>query len=417
MMKTILIDKKYYPHIINMINAIDKKERESLITFIIDKAVDTISIIGGKRDALRIIKLPFKGQDPTLQNGKWSIDADMFKYYCEDYLKTKTKNQEIILELDEHPKSDSCYVIGYANDHAVRRWQCSSACEEHLDYIASLNNKTFQTVSKATLQPILDFASSHCPLEFFKIDNALHEMTVQRDNDISTTTLPQELIPEIDLVANQDGLDILKHACQHTQSDTLMINVDNEQLTVTDGQHSQSCSLESLSEFYNKPKANYTTEVKCVVDIYVLKSEIEAYTSVNQIKKNNISLLYFTQNDVYLSGSGCTVDSFQNLSALDIRVKQPLLYKINLRQLLKVRIKDITDMKGMTLRTLKTADGSRKLAFYNERDPKRPYTSIPIELNTDNNDLMAMQALMAIYNKQNQGDSCKQADLLGYDDI
>lgn len=196
-----------------------------------------------------------------------------------------------------------------------------------------------------------------------------------------------------------------------------MINVDNEQLTVTDGKHSQSCSLESLSEFNNKPKANYTTEVKCVVKIYALKSEIEAYTRVHQIKHNNISLLYFTQNDVYLSGFGCTVDSFQNLSALDITTKQPLLYNINLRQLLKVRIKNITELKGMTLRILKTADGSRKLAFYNEHDPKRPYASIPIELNTNNNDLMAMQTLMAIYNKQNQGDSCKQADLLGYDDI
>ena len=415
-MKTILIDKQYYPHIMLMIDAIDKKERTSLITFIIDKAANTISVIGGKRDALRIIKLPFEGQDPTLQNGKWSIDADMFKYYCEDCLKTKRKNQEIILELDEHPQSDS-YVIGYANDHAVRRWQCSAACEAHLDYIASLDNKTFQTVSISALQPMLEVASSHCPLEFFKIDKAQHKIIVQRDNDITTTALPQDLIPEIDLVANQDGLDILKHTCQHTQSGTLMINVDNEQLTVTDGKHSQSCSLESLSEFCNKPKANYTTEVKCVVKIYALKSEIEAYTRVHQIKHNNISLLYFTQNDVYLSGFGCTVDSLQNLSALDITTKQPLLYNINLRQLLKVRIKNITDLKGMTLRILKTADGSRKLAFYNEHDPKRPYASIPIELNTNNNDLMAMQTLMAIYNKQNQGDSCKQADLLGYDDI
>ena len=70
-MKTILIDKQYYPHIMLMIDAIDKKERTSLITFIIDKAANTISVIGGKRDALRIIKLPFEGQDPTLQNGKW----------------------------------------------------------------------------------------------------------------------------------------------------------------------------------------------------------------------------------------------------------------------------------------------------------------------------------------------------------
>lgn len=416
MMKTILIDKQYYPHIINMINAIDKKERASLTTFIIDKAANTISIIGGKRDALRIIKLPFKGQDPTLQDGKWSIDADMFKDYCQDCLKPNTDNKEIILELDEQSKNDS-YVIGYANDHAVRRWQCVVACEEHLKYVASLAHKTFQTVSISALQPMLEVASSHCPLEFFKIDKAQHEITVQRDNDISTMLLPKDLIPEIDLVANQDGLDILKHTCQHTQSDTLMINVDNEQLTVTDGQHSQSCSLESLSDFYNKPKTDYTTEVKCIVDIYALKSEITTYTRINQIKHNNISLLYCTQNNVYISGFGFTVDSLQNLSALDITAKQPLLYNINLRQLLKVRIKNITDMKGMTLRILKATDGSRKLAFYNERDPKRPYASIPIELNTDNNDLMAMQALMAIYNKQNQGDSCKQADLLGYDDI
>ncbi|MEC6816237.1 hypothetical protein VXS05_14480 [Photobacterium toruni] len=204
-MKTILIDKQYYPHIINMIDAIDKKERASLITFIIDKAANTISVIGGKRDALRIIKLPFKGQDPTLQDGKWSIDADMFKYYCQDCLKPNTDNKEIILELDEQSKNDS-YVIGYANDHAVRRWQCIAACEEHLEYVASLTHKTFQIVTISALQPMLEVASSHYPLEFFKIDKALHEITVQRDNDISTMALPMGLIPEIDLVANQDGL-------------------------------------------------------------------------------------------------------------------------------------------------------------------------------------------------------------------
>ncbi|WP_318481529.1 hypothetical protein [Photobacterium leiognathi] len=416
MMKNILIDKQYYPQIINMINATDNKKRTSLITFIIDKAANTITLIGGKHNAQKVIKLPFEGQDPTLQDGKWSIDDNMFKYYCQVYLKNNTDNKEIILTCGKESKTGR-HVIGFEENGAFRRWQYEAVCEEHLEYVASLAHKTFQTISVSALHPMLEVASSHSPLEYFKIDKAQHEITIMRDNDISRTPLPQDLIPEIDLAANQDGLDILKHTCQHTQSDTLMINIDNEQLTVTDGQHSQSCSLESLSEFYNKVKINYTTEVKCVFDIYALKSEIEAYTHINQIKHNNISLLYFTQTDVFISGFGTTVDSFKNLSALDITVKEPLLYNINLRQLLKVRIKNITDMKGITLRILKAPDGSRKLAFYNERDPKRPYTSIPIELNTDNNALMTIQTLMAIYNEHYQGDSYKQADLLGYDDI
>lgn len=412
MMKKIFIDKHYYPHITKMLDSFNKKERLPLLTFIINQAANQICLIGGRSDEPTMVKLPFDGQDPTLQDGKWSIDADMFKYYFHHCLKNVL---EIELEVDEQTSGET-YIIGYTHDQAVRRWQCGPPCQEHLAYFTTIENKSYQHISVDALTSILDVAESHRPLEFFQIDKANNEIKVQRDNDVSTFPLPDELEAEIDLVANEEGLLILKHVCGNAQSDLIMFNIDNEQLTVTDGQHCYSRSLASLAEFENKSKVDYETEVKCVIDISSLKSEIETYTRVNQIKHNNLSLLYIIDNEAYISGFGLTVESCKNLSALSITAKQALLYNINLKQLLKVKLKNITNMKSMTLRILKAPDGSRKLGFYNEYDTERPYDSIPITLDTNSQNLSTMQKLLALIKKQNREDGSQQ-DFLGFDDI
>ncbi len=396
-MKKIFIDKYYYPHITKMLDSFNKKERLPLLTFIINQAANQICLIGGRSDEPTMVKLPFDGQDPTLQDGKWSIDADMFKYYFHHCLKNVL---EIELEVDEQTSGET-YIIGYTHDQAVRHWQCGPPCQEHLAYFTTIENKSYQCISVDALTSILDVAESHRPLEFFQIDKANNEIKVQRDNDVSTFPMPNVLEKKVDLVTNQEGLSVLKHVCSNTQSDSIMINVDNEQLTVTDGQHYYSRSLASLTDFENKSKVNYETEVKCVVNISSLKTEIETYTRVNQIKSNNMSLLYIINNEAYISGFGFTSDGFNSLSALHISAKKNILYNINLKQLKDIPIKDITGMKSMVLRILKAPDGSRKLGFYNEHDSKRPYNSIPITLDTSSQNLNAMEKLrLVLINKK-----------------
>lgn len=398
-----------------MLDSVDKKERLSLLTVIIDKAANHICLIGGKSDEPTMVKLPFDRQDPTLRDGKWSIDADMFKYYYHHCLKNKL---EIEFEVDQQTNGDT-YLIGYTHNQGVRRWQCGSCCQEHLDYFTTIDTILYQSISANALRSLLDVAESHSPLEFFKIDKTNNEMKVQRDNDVSIFSLPSNLEAEIDLVTNQEGLKILEHVCEHNESGTIMINVDNEQLTVTDGQHCYSRSLASLTEFENKSKVNYETEVKCVVDISSLKTEIETYTRVNQIKSNNISLLYIINNEAYISGFGFSSDGFNSLSALHISAKKSILYNINLKQLKDIPIKDITGMKSMVLRILKAPDGSRKLGFYNEHDSKRPYNSIPITLDTSSQNLNAMEELrlVRIKKKKDQEKSYQQQDLIGFDEV
>ncbi|PHZ58393.1 hypothetical protein CRG86_010225 [Photobacterium leiognathi] len=127
-------------------------------------------------------------------------------------------------------------------------------------------------------------------------------------------------------------------------------------------------------------------------------------------------MILITENEAYLSALGSTVESFQRLSTLNITASEPNLYSINLSQLLKVNIKDITAMNSVTMRILKTRDGSRKLAFYNERDNDHPYSSIPITRNRNKDDLNNMQNLLSIYKQQQQGDDVKQQDMFGFDD-
>ncbi len=412
-MKKIFIDKNYYPHITKMLNSFDKKERLPLLTFIINQSANHICLIGGKNNEPTMVELPFDGQDPTLLDGTWSIDADMFKYYYHHCLKNVL---EIELEVNEQTSGET-YIIGYTHDQAVRRWQCVTPCQEHLDYFTAIKSKSYQRISIDALEPILDLADSHRPLEFFQIDKTNNEIKVQRDNDISTFSLPGNLEAEIDLVANQEGLSVLKHVCGNAQSDSILINVDNEQLTVTDGQHYYSRSLASLTDFENKSKVNYETEVKFVVDISSLKTEISVYKQVNQIKEKRTSLLYIINNEAYISGFGFTIDGFNSLSALHISAKQAFLYNIDLKQLIDVKIKEITSMKSMVLRILKASDGSRKLGFYNENDTERPYDSIPITLDTDSHNLSEMETLrLVLANKQHREDGSQQ-DFLGFDEV
>lgn len=408
--------KKTITALTEMTNLIDNKDRIPLVTFIIDKTANSFLIIGGKSDSPMIISVPFKDQDPTLKTGKWSIDAGMFKEYIQDYSKLHKDSQELILEIDEKSKTDR-YIIGYTNDNAVRRWKINTPCKEHLDYFLSLSDKAFQVIPKSALELILQVAKDHSPLELIKVDSTQNKIFIQHESDISTVTLQKDSLSKlkIDLIANQNSLDTIKYICENTESNTLMINTDNENLTITDGKQTLSCSLNSPSEFNHK--IHYTEEIKFIVNIKDIKSETRAYININQIKSNNTSLFYFTQNNAYISGIGFTVESFQNLSADYISAKESYLYNIDLRKLLEVKFNKITKLKKITLRVLKGTDGSRKLAFYNEYDAAFPHTLIPIELNTNNDDLKAMQELRLIYNKQTQQNGGKQIDLLGFEDI
>ncbi|WP_318478287.1 hypothetical protein [Photobacterium leiognathi] len=417
MMKTILIGKQYHPKISTMLNVTDKKYRATpLVTFIIDRKKNKLSLIGGRNGELSVITVPLEEQAPQLKDSKWSMDAQMFNDYCQNCLDNASDDEPIVFFVDEQPNMET-YIIGVTSNYSVRRWQCEEPCQEHLDHFTALEHRHFLSSSTDILKTILNQANYQRPFDSLKMNKGQNEIMVQRDNAILRFALPNNLAADIDLVVDRAGLEILENVCQHAQSDSIMVSISNEQMTVSDGQHHYSAPRQSLPNFEKKSKNNAEIEATLIVNILTLKSETYTYKSVHQIKHNNTSLILITENEAYLSALGSTVESFQRLSTLNITASEPNLYSINLSQLLKVKIKDITAMNSVTMRILKTRDGSRKLAFYNERDNDHPYSSIPITRNRNKDDLNNMQNLLSIYKQQQQGDDVKQQDMIGFDDI
>ncbi|PHZ58395.1 hypothetical protein CRG86_010235 [Photobacterium leiognathi] len=67
-MKTILIGKQYHPKISTMLNVTDKKYRATpLVTFIIDRKKNKLSLIGGRNGELSVITVPLEEQAPQLK--------------------------------------------------------------------------------------------------------------------------------------------------------------------------------------------------------------------------------------------------------------------------------------------------------------------------------------------------------------
>ncbi len=104
-----------------------------------------------------------------------------------------------------------------------------------------------------------------------------------------------------------------------------------------------------------------------------------------------------------------------------IECDKPSLYSINLSQLNRVKIKDITSANQMKIAVLINEQGERKLGFYNDKDNTDPYQSVTDIEYASPKMALVLQSKAKLENMLQQQndieDEDHQNDLFGFEDV
>ena len=410
-MAEIQIKPNLLPLLFNFVRTFKRSDPLPFVTFIINNKINSLKIIGGPSEALQVLDIPLEA-NKLLKTGEWSINASLFKTYC---LSPIQANKPLVIDVDYLESTKYPQLKALTDDGAWRSWQAVSICEKHIKHLTELSNKTFQTISTNTAKTMIEIAQAHTPFEFFELKKDSQDIRLQRNDTIIPYVLPGNMNSDIDIVLNQESTLMLDTLCQYTKEDTLQIYFDNEHVIFSDGVQTVTSSLLSLAEFYQRDTISYETESRLIVNAFEFRDELREYIKVDQIRHTNQGFVYIDNDDVMVSGLGDITNCARFITTLEHTLKEKhLLYRINLRDIIKVKIKGVVSAHQMKLQFLKGSDGSRKLGFYNNLESKHPYDSVVVELDHSLNDKVLK--LKAKYQKKLGNKSGKQMDMWLFDD-
>lgn len=415
-MAKIIFKPEHHKPINHLLEMINKSDTEARITFFIDEM--TCKIIGGMGDNLQIIKLNTDKQW-GLKCGEWSISASSLKQYWNNQKELVKSKTDFYIEVNYNKKSTYPFIDTLTEHESRLYFQAKSAITEHLTFLSLAEQSRQHTLSTSKAREIIKAAEIHTPFDTFEINKERAQIRIERDNEIIPYTIPESLKPEFNLLLNKHSVSQLSNLCDSTSAETISIYIDDERAIFSDGSRVISSSLLSLRDYANKKEISFAVEQKLVVNIDTFKKEIENYRDIALIKQANEALLYIDNHCVMFAGLTDETGGNCFLSAEHIGQTQPTVYRIDLSELSKIRVKDITTATQIKIQLLLGNDGKRKLGFYSDRDANQPYQSVyDIELAPEKMNLV-LDAKKALEKKikENGGEKEKQGDLLGFDDV
>ncbi|MGF1689263.1 hypothetical protein L4C36_21765 [Photobacterium japonica] len=400
----------------SLIDSIHLQKVDHDISVFIDTKGKKLTFVGGKDEALQSITLSINTQG-TLKSGQWSLNGSYFKDMMND---CKADPSPLIIALDYsqspvHPRAK----ITLSND-TLRACQTGPVREAHVAYLDAQKKNITKSVLVSTLQNMMREVKKHVPFDMIDIDHNARLVRIQRNQHIQELALPESSDISFSMTLTSEAAEGLIDMCAHTDSDTVNITRHNDRITFSTPTQTITYPLAGLAEFYQQAAIQYECEATLIVTIYEMKGELKTYHQrYPEIKQANTSHLLIEQDAIMVANIVPPFGFLKHIHVIDIdiNINQPLLYRVDLREILKVKIPSITEAKQMKLQILKTPDGKRVLGFFNERHSRNPYATVPIE-----RDMASLPAVMKLKAEFQDNETSvsrlePQGDLFGFGDI
>ncbi|MBS9854698.1 hypothetical protein J4H58_07950 [Vibrio alginolyticus] len=424
-MPSLSIAPKHHDNVQHLLAPIAKSDSTALLTFIIDKT--HAYVIGGLLDALQYITLPIE-RDWKLKPGQWSLNASSFKEYWALQSPLRAQKQTITIQLN-YDQYRTLPQIDTLTERKSRLYiQSIEALDAHLAFFERNQATFFKPIQESSglreptreMLNTLNIADTYRPFDAFELEKGKSSIRIERGGNIHPYLLPDEFVPNCNLLLNKESVDTLRHLCETTDSDEIQIYTDDECAIFSDGQRCFTSSLKSLREYQKKQEVAYHTEFRLVVDIHRFKEEIKSYRAIALVKQANEALLLVSRDRVMLAG--LTLETGENafLNVKDIKHKHDMVHRINLSELANVGITDITSAKQIKLALLKNAsEGVYKLGFYNDVKGEHPYAYVDDVAPAPDKLSLVLDAKNKLEAKLEGKveDETAQIDMVGYDDI
>lgn len=370
-MAKLYFESEHHQDIQHLLSPIKASDQLAGLTFMVHET--HCLIIGGADNALQVLTLEIQ-PEWGLKLGQWMLYASSFKEYWNQQAPLVNKKHVVVMDLyyDTYPQLP---LMESLTEHQSRLYiQAEPAPSEHLRFLEFIQNKSSYTLSTNSACVMMDLADTYRPFDSFEITK--EQVVIERDNTLLPYELPEGITAKCHLLLNKEGVDQLTHLCTTTNAPEIEIYTDDERAVFSDGRRTFTSSLLSLQSYAQKKAEQYHQEIKLIVNIFTFKEQIESYRKIALLKKANEALLYVDSNTLMLAGLIPETGENCFISTQEIRTNSPSVYRINLSELSKIKIKGITEAKTIKLTMLKSSEGDYKLGFYNDRKNQHPYTSV-----------------------------------------
>lgn len=341
--------------------------------------------------------------------------------------------RKYLIESSRHRESGMplCLSIEKERDHylvdvmyidRLREYIADTTLAAHIELRNKLREMPFQSVKKSQLERLLHEVNTHEPLNFVEHRHLENCFKIQRGESIEYYAIPSDVTFPISFTLNETALDHLKTATNLATSDTVELLMHDNQFSFRSNNSLLTYSLNGLDAFQQRQPQPYSAELSMIIDIFQFKKEIDNNEKHDEIRESNINYLLIHEQGLTICAYTDHNHHARNIQVHQINdVDEAKLYLVDLSELRKVRIKDLTTADRMKIAVLKNDSGERNLAFYHARDPHHPYTMVkleflPSELPTMLSAKSRLQAKPG-KNKQQKEKDTKQQDLFGYDNL
>jgi hypothetical protein len=411
-----------------MASRLDHRQNDYCMSVFIDEKANTVTWVGGcAPNYSQLITKLEKGHG--LKSAEFALPGDLINHSVKAIKDLARCNHQADLSPLVYKLSyeNRCYTKAtYTVDPSFkvkmqdptyplfRRFVNLPVHQSHVEYLQANTQRAFYPVPTADLNPILREMAVLLPFEFIQIDNDKNEMRIQRTEQVEERVLPDNMTLPISLVLNPESINTMSMLCTHT--DTLSISMEGETITIANAEHTVTCSLAGVEDFYARQPERPDIELKFVVDFISFKEEIRDHCSYRAIKKKNECMLLIDNNELFIATIHDGDELARQIYVKELKSEQTLLYRFHLRDLTQTKIMDITTSHQMKLSITKNKQGDRQLEFYRDFSERLPYASIPVE--ADHASIKKVLALKKDYQKEKQQhngpSNDDQTDLFGF---
>ncbi|MEZ9705218.1 hypothetical protein AB4308_12380 [Vibrio breoganii] len=358
--------------------SLDNKGPENVITFVVERTKDTLTLIAGCEARLHLLTITLD-EHCSLKTGKFSLNASMFKL-CLAALEKPHSGEPISFHVRYH-KGRLPVLTAQPSSDLWRDIHATPACESHLGLLARVRSAGYEPLSKCWIESALHHAHSHPKLSLFRLNQQDEKLEIVAENTLHSYDLPYHTNPRIDLTLDTDALEGLKALCHQNRSSRIHVYADSECAYFSDEITTVCFGLNfDESELEAKP-IHYQVETKFSVNVNALFNELKSHSQVDTIKLENQTYLYVSNSGIRVCGATEEERCFKCFETKVPPSDEALLYSLTSTEFKQAigQFKTL-NTKEMYLQVLITPEGSRMLGLYKHTLSEFPYSTVAIEL-------------------------------------
>ncbi|GEA52342.1 hypothetical protein VIN01S_31460 [Vibrio inusitatus NBRC 102082] len=370
---------QYHAQLKAFVESLDIKSPESGVTFVVVRKAGTLILIAGCASHLHMITLPIE-EECSLKTGKFTINASLFKMFCQPLFENRTRAESIHLNV-EYQNRRLPMLTMMVNQTTWRDAQAIPANDTHLELLTTVQSAGFELVSKCWLESALNHTLAHPALSLFRLNHRKEQLEIISKQTLHTFDVPYQNNPSIDLQLDSASVAGLKTLCRHSRAHGIYVCVDSEVAYFSD-EITTICFALRFDEADIKAKPiHYRVESTFSVHAGELMGELTAHSKVDTLHQQNQTSLYVSPEGI-LIGSATDKEACHRLFENKVPSNDaPLLYSLRateFKQALSQYRKLST--REVFLQVLLGPDGSRVLGLYKDTGAEHPYSTVAIEL-------------------------------------